>query len=237
MALGDKRKQRQGHLHYGGSINPNGSVSAKPQRGRQFKRQRRIEDIIRLENAGFSPVAIGAMICISKRHVEDIKATPDYLQARIRITHGIILDRDSCLSDIKEQRKEYLTQLLPNAWQFLAEEIQKPAQTLAERKHKLALTQDLLDREGTFAKVSRTEIKPVDSFDFEKADAESAAVIHALRGATVQQVQHSAEAVAANKKFSNSHTLSAVDQQAALESLEEEAAEILAQMPTNGEVN
>ena len=235
MALGEKRKQK--HLHYGGSINPNGTVSAKPQRGRVFKRQRRIEDIIRLENAGFSPVAIGAMLCISARRVVQVKATPDYLQARIRITHGIILDRDSRLSEIKEQRKEYLTQLLPDAWQFLAEEIQKPAQTLSERKLKLALTQDLLDREGTFAKISRTEIKPVDAFDFEKADAESMAVIHALKGATVHQVQHSVEAIEANKKFSNSHTLSAVDQQAALDSLEEEATNELVQMPTNGEIN
>lgn len=232
MALGDNKKL--GHLHYGGSINPNGSISSKPQQGRVFKRQRRIEDIIRLENAGFSPVAIGAMLCISARRVIQTKATPEYLDARVRITHGIILDRDSRLSDIKEQRKEYLTQLLPDAWQFLAKEIQTPAQTLAERKHKLALTQDLLDREGTFAKVSRTEIKPVDSFDFEKADVESMAVIQALKGVTASQVQHTTEAIEANEKFSNSHTLSAVDQQAALDTLEEEA---LVAMPTNGEIN
>jgi hypothetical protein len=236
MALGDNRKL--GHLYYGGSTNPSGSLSSKPQAQRQFRTQRRIEDIIRLENAGFSPVAIGAMLCISKRRVEQIKASPEYLEARIRITHGIILDRDARLSEIKAQRKEYLTQLLPSAWQFLAEEIQKPAQTLAERKHKLTLTQDLLDREGTFAKVSRTEIKPVDSFDFEKADAESMAVIAALKGVTPNHVHHTFETVEANEKFSNSHTLSAVDQQAALDSLEEEViAEALALMPTNGEVN
>ena len=232
MALGDRKKL--GHLHYGGSVNPSGTLSSKPQAQRQFKSQRRLEDIIRLENAGFSPVAIGAMLRISKRRVEEIKATPRYLEARIRITHGIILDRDSRLSEIKEQRKEYLTQLLPEAWQFLAEEIQRPAQTLQERKHKLALTQDLLDREGTFAKVSRTEIKPVDNFDFEKADAESAAVIAALKGATVHHPQHTAEAIEANEKFSNSHTLSAMDQQAALDTLE---AESLAHMPTDGKVN
>ena len=235
MALGDNKKL--GHLHYGGSANPSGTISSKPQAQRQFKTQRRLEDIIRLENAGFTPVAIGAMLCISKRRVEQIKASPEYLTARIRITHGVILDRDSRLSDIKAQRKEYLTQLLPNAWQFLAEEIQKPAQTLAERKLKLSLTQDLLDREGTFAKVSRTEIKPVDAFDFEKADAESAAVIEALKGATVQHTQHTEETVEANKKFSNSHTLSAVDQQAALDSLEQETPTDLILMPTDGKVN
>lgn len=228
MALGDKKKLG-GHLYYGGSINPNGSLSNKPQAKRQFKTQRRLEDIIRLENAGFAPPAIGAMLCISARRVVQLKTTPGYLEARIRITHGIILDRDSRLSEIKEQRKEYLTQLLPNAWQFLAEEIQRPAQTLAERKHKLSLTQDLLDREGTFAKVSRTEIKPVDAFDFEKADAESMAVITALKGATVHHIQHSNEAIEANEKFSNSHTLSVVDQQAALDSLE--ATELLEDMP------
>lgn len=242
MSLGDRRKSESygvAHLQYGGSVIKGSNIGIQPVKGTTFREQRKIEDIIRLENAGFGDKAISGMLCVSARRIQDLKKQSRYMEARLRVTHGIILDRDSRLAVIKEERKEYLRGLLPEALQFLAKELETPARTLPERKFKFALTQDLLDREGTFAKVSKTEIKPVDAFDFEKADMESAAVIEALRGATVQHPQHSIEAITANEKFSNSHTLSAIDQQEALDSLDKEAEsfDALALMPTNGEVN
>ena len=230
----------KGHLHYGGSVGATFKLRSMPEKGRLFSYQKRLESIIRLENAGFGATAIAAMLCISPTKVKEIKKTSEYLNARVRLTHGIILDHDEQMGAIKEQRKEILTQMLPPALQFLASELQRPAQSLAERKHKSALTQDLLDREGTFAKISKTEIKPVESFDFERADVESAAIIKALRGLPEHQSQHTDEVVEANKQFSNSHTLSTVDQQKALDVLEasEQAlTESLLQMPTQGKVN
>ncbi len=259
MALGDKRKaavaaeavvasttstensipQLKGTLHYGGYTNPRGELRFKTKAGKgtQFRQRKRIEDIVRLENAGFTSQAIASMLGISVTRLSSIKMTPDFLNARIQITHGIILDKESKLADIKHQRKEFLTSLLPEAWQFLANEIQKPAMTLAEKKFKFTLVQDYLDREGTLAKVSKTEIKPVDAFDFEKADAESMAVIEALSNAS-SSVKHSntIDAVEINNKFSRSQTLSEINQQKALDILEAEA-KILASMPTSGEVN
>lgn len=214
----------KGHLNYGGSIGPKGTLAYKTAKGSTFQTTRRLESIIRLENAGFTHSAIAAMLVISPTRLAAIKKTPTYIQARIKLTHGIILDNESQVQLIKDQRKEILTQMLPPALQVLADEIQRPAQTLAERKHKSAIALELLDREGTFAKVSRTEVKPVENFDFEKADAESMSIIAALKGASAQPTHHTKDVVAANEKFSNSHTLSAVDQQAALDSLEEEAA-------------
>jgi hypothetical protein len=181
------------HLHYGGSLGPvTGKIGSKPASGIAFRSQKRYESIIRLENAAFPDTAIAAMLCISVPRLQTIKKSPEYLAARIQLTHGIILDNESKVAHIKSQRKEILTQLLPPALQILAEEIQRPATNFAERKHKVALAQDLLDREGLFAKVSKTEIKPVDMFDFEKADAESMAVISALKGAAPQHTQHTA---------------------------------------------
>ena len=121
-----------------------------------------------------------------------------------------------------------LTQLLPPALQLLANEIQRQPVTLAERKHQVALAQDLMDREGTFAKVSRTEVKLDDKFDFEKADQASRGIINAIRGVAAPAVlgklgEHTSEALKANAEFSNSHTLSAIDQQEALKALEDAA--------------
>ena len=233
-----------GTLNYGGTISAKtGKLGQKPVAGQQFKVRRRMETIARLENAGFTKAQISPMIGISTNRISHIMHTPEYLNIRIAITHGIVIDHEASLATIKAQRKEMLTQLLPPALQVIANELQAPATNLAERKHKAALAQDLMDREGTFAKVSRTEIKPVDVFDFERADMASQGIIAAIRNAAPPSTDHSREAVQANKEFSNSHTLSAVDQQEALNALEEAAssgefdAELLQILPTDGSVN
>lgn len=234
------------HLHYGGSANTRtGRFGPKPEAGRMFKVQKRLELMVRLENAGIGEAATAAMLCISVSRLRYIKRSPEYLTARIKITHGIIIDHDKNLAQIKEQRKEILTQMLPPALQVIANELAAPAVTLAERKHKFAVAQDVMDREGLFAKVSKTEIKPVDHFDFEEADKASAAAISAIKSIAAPPVKgileagpdstHSEEAVEANEAFSNSHTLSATDQERALAKLEEEAA--LLEMNIQGPVN
>ena len=113
--------------------------------------------------------------------------------------------------------------------QVLANELLAPAVTLAERKHKVEIARDLLDREGTFAKVSRTEVKPVDHFDFEEADKASSSVISAIRGvASVAQPRADCssieELITTAGAFASGETIDAAAQQQALEKLEAEAA-------------
>lgn len=233
--------QLKGHLHYGGHLSgKTGKLGKRPQQGTTFRSQKRYETIIRLENAAFPHAAIAAMLCISPTRLAQIKAEPGYLAARVKLTHGIILDNEAQVANIRSQRREILTNLLPPALQVIADEIQRPAVTFAERKHKVALAQDLLDREGLFAKISKTEIKPVDSFDFERADSESMAVIQALTSAakpvsTDASRRQIEETIRTNTEFSNSHTLSSVDQQQALDTLENEA--LLRELPTDGKIN
>lgn len=238
-------------LWYGGSKSLAGKAGLKPQAGTIYRKQARLELMVRLENAGLGEAAIAAMTCVSLPRLRTIKKSPEYMSARIQITLGIITDVDSKMEQIKQQRKEILTHMLPPALLVIANELQAPAHSLGERKHKVALAQDLLDREGTFAKVSRTEVKPVDTFDFEHADAQSRSILSAIKSVapapavkppptdeTIKTLEgarksasleaaaaqtHSAEAVEANEAFSNSHTLSQTDQEEALARLEEEA--------------
>jgi hypothetical protein len=211
------------HLHYGGSLNPkSGSLSPKPHFGTSFKMQKRFELIVRLENAAIPEAAAAAMLCISVPRLRYLKKNPEYLNARMKITHGIIIDHEGSLSLIKEQRKEILTQMLPPALQALANELQTPAATLAERKHKVDVARDILDREGTFAKVSRTEVKPVSEFDFETADSASRSIINAIRGMAAPAAQNG-DVMDAALEFTSGRTLNASEQQEALDDLEKEA--------------
>jgi len=240
-----------GPLHYGGSFTGRkGVLGRSPNKGQHFKARRRLETIARLENAGFTKPQIAPMIGISTNRLTHIMNSADYLIVRIAITHGVVIDHEAQLSVIKAQRKEMMTQLLPQGLQAIANILNQNAVTIADKKLQVAVAQDLFDREGTFAKISRTEVKPVDEWDFEKSDKASTTLINVLRGVaapptlTGDKSQHTLEAVRANAEFSNSHTLTAIDQQAALTALEDAAAsgefdaEMLAQLPpANGTVN
>ena len=189
------------------------------------------------------------MIGISVNRLTHIMNSADYLMVRIAITHGVVVDHAAQLSVIKAQRKEMMTQLLPQGLQAIANILNASAHSIADKKLQVAVAQDLFDREGTFAKISRTEVKAVDEFNFETADKASNALINVLRGIaappalTGDKSQHTLEAIKANAEFSNSHTLTQIDQQKALTALEDAAAsgefdaEMLKELPANGTVN
>src|ERR1017187_517659 len=140
-------------LHYGGSQNPKtGHFSKKTAPGKQYEAQKRLETMVRLEAAGIGEGAAAAMLCISVPRLRHIKKSPDYLIARMKITHGIILDHDAQLGQIAAQRRDMLTQMLPPALQAIANELQRQPITIAERKFKADLALEVMDREGTFAK-------------------------------------------------------------------------------------
>lgn len=223
------------HLHYGGNFNPTlNTLGHKPDSKAAFRSQKRFELMIQLENAGLSDHVMSAMLCISVNRIRTIKKSVEYLKARMKLTLGIVIDREESIKHIKEQRKEVLVALMPEALQVIANAIRKPATTFVEEKHRVAIAQDILDREGSLAKVSRAEIKPVSSFSYEDADASSEDVLSAIRGAArLHGSKHdAAEVMELSEAFSRSKTLSAIDQQAALDELDKE---VLALIPAGSE--
>jgi hypothetical protein len=177
-----------------------------------------------MENAGLPEAAIAPMLRISVSRLRYLKKMPEYLIVRMRITHGIILDQDSKLQEIKEQRKELLVQLLPPALQTLANTLLSQPQNYAERKLQVDVAKDVLDRSDIFAKVSRTEVKPVSFFDFEKTDKESQDIINVLKSAAPAALDTNsiASKLSLSEEFSSqSKGLNEFEQQEALKELEE----------------
>lgn len=225
-------------LQYGGSAQQgkNGKYRLSPliSKGQSFKKTRRLENIVRMENAGLPERAIATMLVISVPRLRSIKKSPEYLAVRLQLTHGIILDNDQQLAQIKEQRREMLTQLLPPALQAVAAILTSTPTNVAEKKLQVSVAQDLMDREGMFAKISRTEVKPVSFFDFETTDQEATSILHALRGASKPPALSSAteeyeDLTETSAAFSNSSAISAIDQDAAMQQLE---ADVLLEMPS-----
>lgn len=172
-----------GTLYYGGApARTPYKVGCKPAAGTSFRKQRRFELIARMENAALPEGQIALLLGISKDRLRSIKQHPDYLKARMAVTLGIIVDTDARLAEIREQRKDMLRQMLPPALQVIANAVNTPALSYADKKLQISVAQDILDREGTFAKISRSEIKPVEHFQWETADAEAKQVIDVLKG-------------------------------------------------------
>lgn len=253
-------------MHYGGTraaTSPTGlsTKCSKLAGATTLKAQKRLEMIVRMENAGLSERQIAPMLTISVPRLRYLRKGAAYLAVRLRITHGIILDDSATLSQVKEQRREMLKEMLPDALQVIADVLKRPSQDIDSMKVKAKVALEVMDREGTFAKITRTEVKPVESFDFDTHDKEAeaiASVINGLgagapvglptaKGKLIGSVAENSEAseateldqimdaVRINEQFSNSHTVSHVDQQAALDELEAsavEAAQALLDAPT-----
>jgi hypothetical protein len=120
------------------------------------------------------------MLGITINRLRYIKKSAAYLRARMKITLGLIVDNDSELAQIKAQRREALVASLPSALRVIAEAVHMPAFTLAERKFQFEAAQDVLDREGTFTKVSRSEVSTKPGFDWSTGAAHSTQILNIL---------------------------------------------------------
>lgn len=219
-----------GHLHYGGSPTANPKINGcKPASGRSFRTQKRLELMVQLENSAVPDHMAAAMLNISLTRLKQIKKSTDYLKARMKLTLGIVVDHGQRLEQIKEQRKEVLTSMLPQALQVIANAITRPALTVQEQKLQVAVAQDLMDREGSLAKVSRSEVKQVDKFDWNFIDEQNRSIFDVIKTTAKANMNNSRtaaeiqDAVNLSADFSNSKTIDVKDQQAALDTLEKEA--------------
>lgn len=211
------------HLFYGGTpAKTPYKIGCKPGKSTTFKKQKRHELIARMENASLPEAQIATLLGLTVPRLRSVKQHPDYLKARMKVTLGIIVDQDASLDQIREQRKDFIRQMLPPALQVIANAIQTPAFSYADRKLQVSVAQDLLDREGTFAKISRSEVKPVEHFDWESTDAGATSVIDVIKG-TLSFREHSSPGVESileiSRAFSTGQVLSSEAQQSALKNL------------------
>lgn len=159
------------------NVTPKGNVSAKVAPGFTFKRYLRTEKIARLELGGFSDADIAFSQGITIVRVGQIKRTPQYLAIRTSVASGVVADADKNLMEDLDNNHAILREMVPEALLALRDAIldkNNPAL-------RLRAAQDLLDREGTVAKVSKTEVKHKAEYDFNQHDALAGSLLDALK--------------------------------------------------------
>jgi hypothetical protein len=151
---------------------PKGNISSKPIKGRSWRSYLRMEIVARLEATGmYSNDQIAHFIGVHVQTLIYMKARPEYQRMRISFATGVLdtVDKDVRL-EMDNQIAE-LKDMVPFALRTLRDTLirgNSSDSTLAERKLALEASRDVMDREGTFAKVSRAEVKVSKDVDLEK---------------------------------------------------------------------
>lgn len=158
-------------------LTPNGNTSTKKAPGMQWKRYMRVERIARLDLAGFTEEEIAFSQGITKVRVNQLKRTPEYIAIRLQCATGVVAQADrNMLADI-DANHQVIKDMIPEALVAVRDAIldrNNPAL-------RLRAAQDLLDREGTLAKVSRTEVKAHVEYDFTQHEGVASSLLSALQ--------------------------------------------------------
>lgn len=132
---------------------PAGTQSAL-YKGRQWRRIMRIEKAALLTSKGiFNNEQIAAHIGIHPQTLVYLKQTPEFKARMIALQTGVIEQHDIAVREDEEYQRQELKSMVPLALMKLKELAMSHNQHIAYRA-----SQDILDREGTHAKVSRTAI-------------------------------------------------------------------------------
>lgn len=142
------------------------------------RRFMKMERIARLELQGYSDVEISMCLGITKQYVSMLRRTPEFIQVRTQIASGVLLCLDTDIDEAIKMSQEQLKASVPNAVQILKNTMLDPN---LGAKLRFEAAKEICDREGTFAKVSKSEIKETKKFSFDISDSVTDDLLAALQ--------------------------------------------------------
>ena len=211
-------------LHYGGSITKTGLVGRKPTKGMKFSVQLKIEKIVQFDLAILAGLQltdkeIGKVCGCSGFYVRCLRQRPEYLMLRMELTTGISVRAEDSVKTFVTLRKQAMVDMLPLAMRVVADTLMNP-NTPAALRAKMAV--EIMDREGSNPKISRTDIHAKVEHNYTEADGVSAELLSFMSqaGATNEIDPLITRALEANRSFSNNETITASTQERAMKMLE-----------------
>jgi hypothetical protein len=187
-----------------------------------------------LKISGISLVSDQELSTLLKRSVSylnALRAKPAYLRKRIELTTGISPSLETQVTSTVQKHKQMMRMMLPDAMRAIADVLQKPALTTAEMRLKMEVARDVMDREGSLPKISRTDSHVQVEHDFSSTDGVSRELLDALNEGVEPSQESIRSLIQVNKAFSNSATLSKEEQEEALHTLEVLPPEFQHQLP------
>ena len=211
-------------LHYGGTISKSGLLSRRPGKGIQFSTQAKLEKLVQFDLAIVSGLQltdkeIGSVLGCSGYYVKQLRQRQEYLLLRMELTTGISGRAEDSVKTFATLRKQAMVDMLPLAMKVVADTLLNPASPPALRA-KMAI--EVMDREGTHPKISRTDIHAKVEHDYSSADGVTAELLSFMseESNTLTIDPLVMKALEANRSFSNSETLTSSLQERAMKMLE-----------------
>lgn len=147
-------------------------------KGRQWRRIVRIEKAALLTLKGFPNDSIAMHIGIHPQTLIYLKQTPEFKSRMIALSTGIIEQHDLQIRQDEEFQREQLNEMVPLALMKLKELAMSANQHIAYKA-----AQDILDRQGTHAKVSRTAIDIKENVNLNVVNQVAESIMDVLRNA------------------------------------------------------
>lgn len=217
--------------HYGGSLTPSGRLGRKPAENTQFRVEVLLERLVRFDLAkaqGTSLMSdddIARVLNRSKRRLNYTRGTVPYLKKRMEILTGISTDAADSVNVSISKHKQMLELAIPDALRVIMDTVRRPITmniSLAEKKFVVETARDILDRQGSFPRISRTDAHVKHEHNFAESDEVSRDLLDSLDGPVQSKspTESILQALAMNEKFSKSDTLSSQEMEASLVALE-----------------
>ena len=126
----------------------------------------KMEKIARLEIAGYSDTEIAMFVGITKQYVSMLRRTMEYVAIRAQVATGILAETDRILIEDQESTLDQLKQMVPSAILVMRNALHDNSNP----KLRFEAAKEILDREGSFAKVSKSEIKKTEVIKIDEND-------------------------------------------------------------------
>lgn len=165
-----------------------------------LRRRHFIEQIARLTLMGLDDTQIGIALGITKVYVSLNRRTPLYLSIWAEITTGIVTNLDSDLRSQQENFTEEIKAMVPTA--LLA--IQDALYDKKNPRIRFEAAKQVLDREGTTAIVSKSQVTQKHEIDFSKHDKTADDLLESLKSIAAQSDAERLIPLPGSDKFKNS---------------------------------
>ena len=217
--------------HYGGTITPGGRLGHSVAEKTQFRTAVLLERLVRFDlqkTQGTSILSdddIARVLNRSKRNIQRIRDTVPYLKKRMELLTGISTDAEEFVEASTKRHRQYLELAVPDAMRVIIDAVRTPIgpnTSLAEKKFRVETARDLLDRQGSFPRISRTDSHVKHEHDFLSVDGVSKELLDSLETPVQENsaTEEMLQALATNKKFTNSETLTSAEMEASMTALE-----------------
>lgn len=202
-----------------------GRLGNKPREKTHFATEVILEKLVRLDLAkaqGKSLITdheVAKLLGRSIRSLAYLRKHQTYLKKRVELTTGIGMDTAKTVEESIRMQRLQLRMLMPDALRTLADQLQTKAISIQEKRLQTTVALEILDREGSFPKISRTDIHQKVEHDYSSLDSVSKDLLEAL-DSPARPAAEIESILEINRQFSNTITIDAEKQQIALDELQ-----------------